>query len=46
MATLKIHNPATGMLLAEVPADDAGSVAARAVVVRVAWPAWRAVSLA
>ena len=46
MPLLKIHNPATGALLAEVPADDAASVAARADAARAALPAWSAVPLA
>jgi len=45
MATLKIHNPATGALLAEVPADDAASVAAKAAAARAALPAWSHVPL-
>jgi acyl-CoA reductase-like NAD-dependent aldehyde dehydrogenase len=46
MNTLKIHNPATGVLLAEPNADDAASVAAKATVARAAQPAWAAVPLA
>ena len=46
MPLLKIHNPATGTLLAEVPADDAASVAAKADAARAALPAWGAVALA
>jgi hypothetical protein len=30
MTELKIHNPATGALLAELPADDASAIAPRA----------------
>jgi hypothetical protein len=30
MPTLKIHNPATGTVIDEIVADDAGSVAAKA----------------
>ena len=45
MATLKIHNPATGALLAEVPADDAASVASKAAAARAALPAWGRVPL-
>jgi acyl-CoA reductase-like NAD-dependent aldehyde dehydrogenase len=46
MPTLKIHNPATGTLLAEPNADDAASVAAKAAAARAAQPAWAAVPLA
>jgi acyl-CoA reductase-like NAD-dependent aldehyde dehydrogenase len=46
MATLKIHNPATGVLLAEPNADDAASVAAKAATARAAQPAWARVPLA
>ena len=46
MPLLKIHNPATGALLADVPADDAASVAAKADAARAALPAWGAVALA
>ncbi len=46
MPTLKIHNPATGALLAEPNADDAASVAAKAAVARAALPAWARVPLA
>ncbi len=42
MNTLKIHNPATGTLLAEPNADDAASVAAKAAAARAAQPAWAA----
>jgi len=42
MPTLKIHNPATGALVDELPADDAGSVARKAAAARVAQPAWAA----
>jgi acyl-CoA reductase-like NAD-dependent aldehyde dehydrogenase len=45
MPTLKIHNPATGALLAELNADDATSVAAKAAAARAAQPAWAAVPL-
>jgi acyl-CoA reductase-like NAD-dependent aldehyde dehydrogenase len=40
MATLHIVNPHTGLPLAELPADDAASVAARAAAARAAQPAW------
>ena len=40
MPTLKIHNPATGQLIDERPADDAASVAAKAAAARTAQPAW------
>jgi acyl-CoA reductase-like NAD-dependent aldehyde dehydrogenase len=46
MPTLKIHNPASGALLAELPADDAISVAAKAEQTRAAQPAWAATPLA
>ena len=46
MATLKIHNPATGDLLAEPNADDAAGVAAKAAAARAALPAWSRVPLA
>jgi acyl-CoA reductase-like NAD-dependent aldehyde dehydrogenase len=45
MPTLKIHNPATGTLLAEPNADDAASVAAKAAAARAAQPAWARVPL-
>ena len=45
MPTLQIHNPATGQLIDERPADDAASVAARAAVARAAQPAWAATPL-
>lgn len=43
---LQIHNPATGALLAELPADDAASIAAKAAAARAAQPAWAARPLA
>jgi len=46
MNTLKIHNPANGALLAELNAEDAASVAAKAAAARAALPAWAAVALA
>ena len=46
MKTLTIHNPADGSLIAEVPADDAASVAAKAQRARAAQPAWAARPLA
>ncbi|MFM7704700.1 MAG: aldehyde dehydrogenase family protein [Rubrivivax sp.] len=42
MPTLTITNPATGQTLAELPADDASSVAAQAAAARAAQPAWAA----
>ena len=39
---LDIHNPATGQLLATVPADSAASVAAKAAAARAAQPGWAA----
>ena len=46
MTTLEITNPADGSRLAEVPADDAASVAAKAARARAAQPAWAALPLA
>lgn len=46
MNTLAIHNPANGEKIADVPADDAASVAARAVRARAAQPGWAASPLA
>ena len=45
MASLHIHNPATGALLQTLPADDAASVAAKAAAARTAQPAWARVPL-
>ena len=45
MSFLKIHNPASGLLLAEVPADDVDSVAVKAQSARAAQPAWAATPL-
>ena len=45
MSFLKINNPATGLLLAEVPADDVHSVATKAQAARAAQPAWAATPL-
>ncbi|HEX6364366.1 MAG TPA: aldehyde dehydrogenase family protein, partial [Albitalea sp.] len=38
--SLKVHNPANGALIAELPADDAASVAVKAGLARAAQPAW------
>ena len=46
MSFLKITNPATGLLLAEVPADNVDSVAVKARAARAAQPAWAATPLA
>ncbi|HEX7441930.1 MAG TPA: aldehyde dehydrogenase family protein [Caldimonas sp.] len=46
MTLLSIHNPATGALLAEVPADDGASVAAKMARARAAQPRWAARPLA
>ena len=46
MPTLDIFNPATGALLAQLPADDAASVAAKYLASRQAQPAWAATPLA
>ncbi|WP_284620348.1 aldehyde dehydrogenase family protein [Aquabacterium humicola] len=43
---LKIFNPATGAPIAELPADDAASVAAKATAARAAQPAWARVPIA
>jgi len=45
LSTLKITNPADGTPIAEVPADDAASVAAKAARARRAQPAWQATPL-
>jgi acyl-CoA reductase-like NAD-dependent aldehyde dehydrogenase len=42
---LKIHNPASGQLLAEVPAATAAVVAERARAARAAQPGWRALPM-
>ena len=46
MNPLSIHNPATGALITQVPADDAASIAAKAAAARAAQPAWAATPLA
>ncbi len=46
MPTLDIFNPATGALLAQLPADDAASVATKYLASRQAQPAWAATPLA
>jgi acyl-CoA reductase-like NAD-dependent aldehyde dehydrogenase len=43
--SLAVHNPATGERIAELPADDADSVAAKAAAARAAQPDWAARSL-
>ena len=43
---LKIHNPANGALVAELPADDAASIARKATAARAAQAAWAARPLA
>ena len=43
---LKIHNPATGELIAEVPEANEALVAERAQAARRAQPAWAALPLA
>jgi acyl-CoA reductase-like NAD-dependent aldehyde dehydrogenase len=40
MSTLSIHNPATGELIATLPADDAASVASKAQAARAAQALW------
>jgi acyl-CoA reductase-like NAD-dependent aldehyde dehydrogenase len=42
MTSLSIHNPANGETIAEIPADDAASVAAKATRARAAQPNWAA----
>jgi acyl-CoA reductase-like NAD-dependent aldehyde dehydrogenase len=46
MTTLAIHNPANGEKIAEIPADDSASVAAKAARARAAQPGWAARPLA
>ncbi|MBK8071992.1 MAG: aldehyde dehydrogenase family protein [Ramlibacter sp.] len=46
MTTLAILNPANGQLITTLPADDTGTVAAKAAAARAAQPAWAAVPLA
>lgn len=46
MTPLAIHNPATGVLIATVPADDEASVSAKSSRARAALPDWRATPLA
>jgi len=46
MKPLAVHNPATGALIAELPADDALSVAAKARQARAAQPGWARLPLA
>jgi acyl-CoA reductase-like NAD-dependent aldehyde dehydrogenase len=46
MATLQIHNPANGQLIAAPNADDRTSVAAKAAAARTAQPDWAARQLA
>ena len=43
--TLDIHNPATGQLIASLPADAAASVATNADAARAAQPAWAALPI-
>ncbi len=45
MPSLAIHNPATGAMLAELAADSAASVAAKASAARAAQPPWAATPL-
>jgi acyl-CoA reductase-like NAD-dependent aldehyde dehydrogenase len=42
MPLLQVHNPATGALIAELAADDASAVAAKAARARAAQPSWAA----
>ena len=46
MNRLLVHNPATGAVIGEVPADDAASVATKAVAARLAQPRWAAAPMA
>ena len=46
MNQLVVHNPATGAVIGEVPADDAASVATKAVAARLAQPRWAAAPMA
>jgi len=46
MPQLAIHNPATGAFITQVPADDARSVAAKALAARAVQPAWAAQPIA
>ena len=46
MSTLSIHNPATGELITELPADDAASVRRKLLAAGAAQPAWAARPLA
>ncbi len=46
MNRLPVYNPASGALITELPADDAASVAAKALRARAAQPGWAAVPLA
>lgn len=45
MSTLAVRNPASGALVAELPADDDASVTAKALRARAAQPAWAALPL-
>jgi len=45
MSTLAVHNPATGEKIADLPADDAASVASKYERARAAQPAWSATPL-
>ena len=46
MTQLSIHNPATGALITDLPADDAATVASKADQARAAQPGWARVPLA
>ena len=45
MSTLAIYNPASGVLITELPADNAASVAVKSLQARAAQPGWAAVAL-
>jgi len=46
MDQLAVYNPATEALIAELPADDAASVSAKATQARLAQPSWAKVAMA
>lgn len=46
MTQLSIHNPATGALITDLPADDAATVASKAGQARAAQPGWARMPLA
>ena len=46
MSVVTLHNPATGTVLRELPADDAASVAAKVAAARAGQPRWAALPFA